>query len=178
MLTTPTQSLAEEKANAVFDALLWALSRPGLLHNLSEQGEAQIMEALIDRECRAFCSDSAMMTTTLQTGAEITPLEVADYAFLGEVHDASALRDVAQGSDLYPDAGATIVIRADLSNGQALRLTGPGVDGDVLINVGGLPSGFWETRADVMRYPMGFEMFLIDEDQIIGVPRSTIVVVL
>jgi alpha-D-ribose 1-methylphosphonate 5-triphosphate synthase subunit PhnH len=88
------------------------------------------------------------------------------------------LRDLRQGSDLHPEEGATLVLAATLGEGQALRLTGPGVDGLVDVKIGGLPDGFWDMRRDVMRYPMGFEIFLIDGARVLGLPRSTAVEVL
>jgi alpha-D-ribose 1-methylphosphonate 5-triphosphate synthase subunit PhnH len=88
------------------------------------------------------------------------------------------LRDLRQGSDMHPEDGATLILMATLGTGQALRLTGPGVDGHIDVRVDGLTDGFWQMRRDVMRYPMGFEIFLIDGSRVMGLPRSTTVEVL
>lgn len=178
MLTAPVPSPFEARTNAAFDALLWALSRPGMMRRLPEAGEGAIIDALLDRECRVYSADPLLVPQILRSGAEIAEIDAADHAFLGAPDSAEVLRTLALGSDLYPDDGATVVIRARLGQGAPLRLTGPGVDGVLRLQVGGLPDGFWEIRAQIARYPMGFDLFLLDGDRLIGVPRSTTVEVL
>ncbi|MEL6588022.1 MAG: phosphonate C-P lyase system protein PhnH [Pseudomonadota bacterium] len=178
MLATPATSPSETRDNAAFDALLWSLSRPGLPRRLPAPGEACIPHALLDRECRVHVADALLLPDIMRTGAELADIELADHVFLGTSSTSGELESVAIGSDLYPDDGATVVVRADFGQGQALRMTGPGVDGVVTLRVGGLPDGFWAARAARIRYPMGFDLFLLEGDQVIGVPRSTTVEVL
>lgn len=175
MRATPSPSPSETRDNAAFDALLWALSRPGLPRSLPEPAEACVIAALLDRECRVHSSDPRLMPQIMRTGAELTDIAQADHVFLGAMPDSALLEQVAIGSDLYPDDGATLILRARFGSGQALRLTGPGIDGSATIQLGGLPDGFWAARAARIRYPMGFELFMLDGDQVIGLPRSTIV---
>ena len=178
MLSVPTPTPEETRANATFEALLWALSRPGQVKALPEPGETLVIEALIDRECRVHSADPALLPRVMQTGAEVAEIDQADHVFLGSLRDADVLKSLSMGSDLYPDDGATVVVRAQFGTGQRLRLTGPGIEGQVELRVSGLPEGFWETRSAVMRYPMGFEIFLIDGADVLGIPRSTQVEVL
>ncbi len=174
----PTPSLAESRANHTFDALLWALSRPGQVRALPELGEAPVVEALMDRECTGNAADPRLMPVILRTGAEIQPLETADYVFMDTCTDAALLTQVKRGSDLYPDDAATVVVRAQFGKGPALRLTGPGVDREIVVQIDGLPDGFWQARADSIRYPMGPDIFLLDGARVIGVPRTTEIEVL
>ncbi|MEL6264048.1 MAG: phosphonate C-P lyase system protein PhnH [Pseudomonadota bacterium] len=176
--SVPVPSPEERRANAVYDAMLWALSRPGLVRTLPEAGAAQIVEALIDRECRVHAADPALVPAIRRSGAQVTALGAADHVFLGTLADPAALHGIARGSDLYPDEGATVVVTADLAHGPRLGLSGPGIDGALEVVVGGLPDGFWQQRARLIRYPMGFEIFLIDGNRIMGLPRSTAVEVL
>lgn len=178
MLTVPTASAEETRGNETFDALLWALSRPGLPRDVAQDAEVAIVDALIDRECDVYCADPLLMSQVLKTGARLAGADTADHAFLGKIADLSVLDVLRIGTDLYPDDGATIVVKAQIGTGERLRLSGPGVDGAVQINIGGLPDGFWAKRADCLRYPMGFDIFLIDEGRVIGLPRSTIIEVL
>lgn len=177
-MLAPSPPPEEVHANAAFDALLWALSRPGRERGLPAPGEGPLIAALIDRECRVFAEGEELRAALAATGAALGSLEDADHAFLGEVSDAGVLKRLRQGSDLYPDDGATVVIRARLDEGERLRLTGPGVDGAQELRAAGLPAGFWRLRADVMRYPTGFEIALIDGDRLVAIPRSTAVEVL
>ena len=178
MLSTPTRSDAEVTANAAFDALLWALSRPGLTQQLPGPGEAPIISALLDRECCVHSADPRLLPQIMRVGAEVAEIAEADHVFLGRMTDADVLRQVKTGSDFYPDDGATLVVQAEIGSGQRLRLTGPGVDGAVEVQICGLPDGFWRTRAAMIRYPMGFDLFVIDGARVLGLPRSTEVEVL
>ncbi len=178
MLATPLPSPVETRDNATFDALLWSLSRPGFLRSLPKPGEASIIAALLDRECRVHSADPLLMPEIMRTGAELVDIEYADHVFSGTMTTSEPLAQIAIGSDLYPDDGATIIVRAGFGTGQTLRLTGPGVDGSVTVQIDGLPDGFWTARAAHNRYPMGFDLFLLDADKVIGVPRSTTVEVL
>lgn len=178
MSATPLPTAEETRANAGFAALMGALARPGQILTLPEPGEGAVIAALLDRECRVHVADPLLMPQVLATGAEIAPVEAADHVFAGVLHALEALKGVQVGSDLYPDAGATVVLRATLDSGPALRLSGPGIDGSTEARIGGLPEGFWPFRAARARYPMGFEVFFIDGDRVLGLPRSTHVEVL
>lgn len=178
LAATPVPSPDEARANQSFDALLWALSRPGQTRHMPVAGEDGIIQALLDRECRAYSADPELTPAITRTGAEIAPVERADYVFLGQLQQPDVLRQVTTGSDLYPDAGATVVLRAQIGHGPRLRLSGPGVDGTCEIQISGLPEGMWSVRSAVMRYPMGFDLFLVDGDQVVGIPRSCKVEVL
>ncbi len=175
MLVTPAPSPAETRDNAAFDALLWALSRPGMPRDLPEPGEVAIITALLDRECLVFAVDPVLMPKIMRTGAGLTDIDLADQVFLGLMTSHDRLADIKIGSDYYPDDGATVIVRASIGSGAALRLTGPGVNGAVTLHLGGLPDGFWKARAARLRYPMGFDLFFVDGARVVGVPRSTTV---
>ena len=178
MLATPVPSASETADNATFEALLWALSRPGHVRPLPEPGEGPIINALLDRECRVHAADALLLPEIMRTGAEVAAIGVADHVWLGAMTSADPLAEVSIGSDLYPDDGATVIVRATLGSGPAVRLTGPGIDGDVVVQIDGLPDGFWPARASRLRYPMGFDLFFLDGERVLGLPRSTTVEVL
>ena len=178
MQTAPAPSKFETSTNATYDALMWALSRPGVIRDLPAPGAEGLIDALIDRECAVHAGSPDLCTYAAQTGAAIVPLAKADHVILPATQTPAMLRDLRQGSDMHPEDGATLILMATLGTGQALRLTGPGVDGQIDVQVDGLADGFWQMRRDVMRYPMGFEIFLIDGSRVIGLPRSTTVEVL
>ena len=175
MLAIPKPSPAETRENATFDALLWALSRPGLPRDLSEPGEGSIITALLDRECLVYSADPLLMPEIVRTGAELSDIDKADHVFLGAMTTSDPLVDTVIGSDYYPDDGATVIIRASIGSGSGVRLTGPGIDGAVMLQLGGLPDGFWKVRAARLRYPVGFDLFFVDGARMVGVPRSTTV---
>lgn len=173
MTAHPTPSVFEARTNATYEALMWALSRPGLARALPAPGQAGIVEALLDRECRAYCAVPEIGRVAARTGATLSAPEDADHLFFDPLPNVEMLARIALGSDLYPETGATLVCSATLGQGPGVRLTGPGCDGAVEVRLGGVPDGFWQTRARLIRYPMGFELFFVDGGRVLGVPRST-----
>lgn len=173
MIAAPTPSDGETRANAAFEALLWALSRPGRVRTLPEAAEPLVIEALLDRECRVCCADPTLMPNVLKSGALLTQIDKADHVFLGALTGLGVLSRLRVGSDLYPDEGATVVIRARLGVGPTLRLRGPGIEIGQTVRIGGLPDAFWRLRRDLIRYPMGFDVFFVDGARVLGLPRST-----
>ena len=99
MLTVPEPSPAETRDNATFDALLWALSRPGLARDLSEPGELSIITALLDRECQVYSADPLLMPEIVRTSAELADIDRADHVFLGAMTTSDPLADTAIGSE-------------------------------------------------------------------------------
>lgn len=178
MTAFPVPSDFETRTNATYEALMWALSRPGLPRELPLPGQEALIETLIDRECAVYSDDDTLAAVAQRSGAELVAPEAADHLFLTAAPDPALLGRLRQGSDMYPEGGATVILPAHLGAGDALRLTGPGVDGAVVVTVTGLPAAFWQARKLAMRYPMGFEIFLLDGDQVIGLPRSTMIEVL
>ena len=180
LAATPVPDAAEIRTNATFEALMWALSRPGTVRDLPGTDPALIAEALLDRECRVWCADPDLARRIAATGAQLTDIARADHVFAGQV-DADALARLAQvatGSDLYPDAGATVILSAAFGTGRRLRLTGPGIESAATIAVDGIDPGLWPLRAARCRYPMGFDLFLMSGAQVMGLPRSTQIEVL
>lgn len=178
MMAHPIPSDFETLTNATYAALMWALSRPGLPRRLPMAGQQAIIQTLLDRECQVYCEDSVLAQIAARTGARNAPPDAADHLFLAHEPQSALLATIRQGSDMYPEDGATLVIPAILATGNRLRLTGPGVDTAQEIVVSGISPAFWAARTRAMRYPMGFEVFLLDGDRVIGVPRSTTVEVL
>jgi alpha-D-ribose 1-methylphosphonate 5-triphosphate synthase subunit PhnH len=180
LTTVPVPDAFETRTNATFEALMWALSRPGTVQNLPASGMEGIAEALLDRECRVYCDDPALEDRIAVFGAARVAMPLADHCFLS-LKTASALDRLAQvalGSALYPDAGATVVAEARFGTGLRLQLTGPGIETSAEISLDGIAPGIWELRAALSRYPAGFDLFLICGAQVIGLPRSTKIEVL
>ncbi|OEO32390.1 phosphonate C-P lyase system protein PhnH [Devosia insulae DS-56] len=178
MLTVAPPDAVEIRANATFEALMWAMARPGESRELPAPGPAPVAEALIDLECTAWSDSVELRRLIAETGAALGELAAADHLFLEQPgDDLSALAALNCGSALYPDDGATLVVAAPLDRGPLLRLRGPGVDGTLELRIA-LPSAFWELRETLCLYPEGFELFVVDGPRVIGIPRSTTIEVL
>lgn len=178
LAAVPVPDAFETRTNATFEALMWALARPGSVQALPTPGMAGVAEALVDRECRVFCDDPALADRIASLGAARVALPLADHCFLALDSGLIRLAEVAVGSALYPDDGATVVAEARFGTGQRLRLTGPGIETFAEIALDGISPIFWALRATLCRYPAGFDLFLICGTQVIGLPRSTTIEVL
>lgn len=175
-MAAPLPNIEETPDNATFEALMWALSRPGTERHLPEAGLRPVVQALVDLEVAAFTDDAALQPVIDRTGARPASIEAADYLFLtGD--PAGAFGQARIGSALHPEAGATLVVAAALSGGGRLRLTGPGIDGSVTI-APALSPRLWDLRARRVAYPLGFDLFVVEGDRVIGLPRSTHIEVL
>jgi alpha-D-ribose 1-methylphosphonate 5-triphosphate synthase subunit PhnH len=171
----------DSRTNAVFEELLWALSRPGLRRTLPGGSLAAMAESLLDRECTFHVlGDSKLDHDLSTTGARRVGLAQADYVFAapGTLEDASDISALRIGTLAYPDEAATLFASARLGSGQKLRLSGPGIKDSVTIEVDGVDTTFWQSRARAIRYPLGFDLYLVDGDDVVGIPRSTTVEVL
>ena len=165
----------ERRTHLAYDALMRALARPGEPYPLPEPGLAVAGECLLDLDVGFFTPDARIARLLVLTGARATTPETADYLFLPRIDpDAIGYAVKARSGDpLYPDRSATLFVGARLGSGQRLRLSGPGVRGQRDLLVDGVDPVFWYERERVRRYPLGWDIFLVDADQVVGLPRST-----
>lgn len=178
---TPPYTPAEQRDRETFLALMWALSYPGTIYTLPAAGDAPlalIATALLDLETSFFTPDPALQARLAQTGARALPPEHAAYHFypaLGPA-DMPHVAAASPGSMLYPDRAATLVIGCALDDsGPPFTLRGPGINGAHTARVGGLPPDFWTQRQRAARYPLGWDVFLVDSLRVLGLPRTTAV---
>lgn len=167
----------EARDNAVFDAILQGLARPGRLNPLPEPGLLPIGLALIDRECCFMTDDPVLAAALGRTGAAPGPLAEADHVFLAlDTADAITRLDrIRTGDALYPDDGGTLVAPAVFGTGREKILSGPGIETTVSIRLDGIHPRFWTLRERLCAYPLGFETLLVDGDRVMALPRSTTV---
>ena len=178
------------EAQAVFRAVLAALSRPGLPVPLPASLEppapltpelAALALALADVDAPLWldaplaAAPAVARFLRFHTGARIVA-DPADAAF-ALVADAAAMPDprtFAPGTDLYPDRSTTLVIAvAALDGGPPLVLSGPGIRDRVETRPAGLPAGFAsQLRANRELFPRGVDWLLAASGAVLGIPRS------
>ena len=79
---------------------------------------------------------------------------------------------------LSPDDSATLIIGAEIGSGYPLLLKGPGIQSEMTLLINGISAAFWELRKEKNQYPFGWDIFLVGNDQVVGLPRTTDVEVL
>lgn len=181
----PTLSSAELREHGTFEALMWALSRPGqvqefTVHDGDSTGLETVAEALLDLEVSYFSSEAALETSLSHTGAQARAIMEAEYVFCQRLEpDAlEQLERASVGTLVYPDQSATIVIACAFGSGLSLRLSGPGIQSETRVRVLGVPEEFFALRNRVSSYPLGWDVLLVEKNanlsaQVIGLPRTT-----
>jgi alpha-D-ribose 1-methylphosphonate 5-triphosphate synthase subunit PhnH len=170
----------ETLAHETFTALMWALSHPGQARSLPEAGLAAfaaIADALVDLETSYYTPDAALAPYLARTGARGRAPQSAMYQFYPTLQerDVESINIAPVGTHAYPDESATLVIGCVFGRGVRLSLRGPGLRDRAELVVDGLPTAFWRLRSRIIRYPLGWDVFLVAGDQVIGLPRTTTV---
>ncbi len=177
-LVTPTAD--DIRTSEAFEALMWALTRPGTREPLAAPGMLPLATNLVDRETTFHATDATLAAALAATGARPAPIGAAEYVFVPLADDGDVTRaaSASVGDPLYPDTAATIFAPASFGAGTALRLTGPGIRGEARLAVAGIHPSFWAARAKAARYPLGWDLYLVGEGEVVGLPRSTCVEVI
>lgn len=182
-MTTPLLSPKESQAHQTFIALMWALTQPGQIQIWTEEavtaqgGFLAIGQALLDLETSFYTPDTALADELARTTARPYPASTARYHFYPSL-SAANLEDVtlaSAGTMLYPDQSATLIIGCTLGQGASYRLTGPGIQDETIVQMDGLPSQFWTLRQETLNYPLGWDIFLVDRENVMGLPRTTLI---
>ena len=180
----PVISPAEVQTRATFLALMWALSRPGLPQEMPRHDSANglsnfiaVGNALLDLETSFYTRHPELAQHLGRTGARLVEPARAAYLFFPQLedHDLADVEQAAVGDYLYPDRAATLVIACNQHElGAArLRLSGPGIPDVLQVHIGGLPGEFWPLRESRLHYPLGWDLFLLSQQHVIGLPRTT-----
>lgn len=176
-MTVPLYTAAEAQSRETFLALMWALSYPGRVHQLPTGADAfaLIAETLLDLETSYYTLNESLQSLLVGTGAHARQVAEAAYHFYQQVKDSDMLtiRQASVGTMLYPDTSATLIIGCTLNTGAEFVLTGPGVNGQQAVQIGGIPDAFWDLRETACKYPLGWDIYFVDGHQVVGLPRST-----
>ncbi|MDH1728845.1 phosphonate C-P lyase system protein PhnH [Ectopseudomonas chengduensis] len=177
-------------AQVSFRAALAALAEPGLAqpmaraHTLGDLTPATygLCLAFLDSDTPLWLAprfDTPLIRANLafHCGCPIVAeREIALFALLDE-SELSDLSDFDNGSERYPDQSCTLLIQLDdLHAGPALRWRGPGIK-DVRSVSLPLPASFWQQRQARNAFPRGLDCFFAADGEVIGLPRSTHVLI-
>lgn len=179
---------ATHDAQAVFRAVLDALSRPGRLQTLAasdglqapaplSRGLTAVLLTLLDAETSLhldgpLASDTAWLYARFHTGVQPAALEAADFVAVRAAE--ASLEGLRLGTDEAPQHGATLIVDTTTLAGQSLVLSGPGIEHTQRIGLCGLSVEFWQRRiAQERLFPRGVDLLIVCGSQLIAVPRST-----
>jgi alpha-D-ribose 1-methylphosphonate 5-triphosphate synthase subunit PhnH len=170
-----TYTFTEAQTRETFLALMWAFSYPGRPRMLPTGAAfTAIGDALLDLETNYFTPDPELHRMLARTGARsLSPYQAA-YHFYPVMKESTLnyVKGASVGTMLYPDQAATLIIGCMLGSGARLRMTGSSIKESVTLAVEGIPPEFWALRDRVSRFPLGWDIYLLDGDQMVGIPRS------
>lgn len=177
---------AVHDAQTTFRALLEALAHPGRscqipLCTTPPEGMsptcAAACLALLDLETQVWLQPGLEIEPWLRfhTGCRFTAEpQQANFAVIHEMSQAPDLQAFNPGAPEYPELSTTLLIQVErLVEGELVALQGPGILGERAI-APHLPFIFWQQWTINHRiYPLGVDVFLFDQTQVIGLPRTT-----
>lgn len=178
-------SISIIRDHLTFRVLLKAMSRPGRIYPLPDfpagmPAAAGLLGCLLDNETSLAVIGDSELESFLpgHLGCLSSEPEEADFVLVGRGAERGR-RDLALrcGSLEYPDRGATIVYLVDelAEGGDTLSLAGPGIDGGISLNIGGLDNDDLRYLQQLnSSYPLGVDAIFLDrQGRIACVPRSS-----
>lgn len=185
----------------VFDAqehyrsLLDAMARPGKIRVLPQMpisvpegftaASALVGFALLNADTSFYADGDETITRYLVVNTSARPVDraLADFVFADGMSPASLLTGMKTGTLPYPEEGATLILGVKVlatepegsGDALAIRLQGPGVDGERKLFVGGLNGGLLDALRECnMEFPLGIDLVLTDPGHRIAcIPRSS-----
>ena len=182
MIDLPGFVDAVHDSQSCFRAVLDAMSRPGQVSRVAwidppaplAIATAAVVLTLLDAETPCWLDDgvaAARDWIAFHCGVHFTTRE---RAWFGVGLTLPPLGEFFAGTDDEPERGATVIVQvASLHEGQALHLTGPGVNGARLLKVTGLPPDFilsWARNHAL--FPRGVDLVLCAGAELACLPRT------
>jgi len=181
-------------AQTTFRSVMDAMARPGSVQRIVAaagapaammRGTAAIALTLFDHDTPLWLdprmseiSDVAKWLK-FHTGAPvIADSSICSFALIGEARALPALDRFAFGTNEYPDRSTTLILQVEsLTQGPALELRGPGIDGTAILQATlGPPDLFERLAINAALFPRGIDVVLVHDDAIVAIPRTTRVV--
>ncbi len=178
-------------AQSTFRSVMDAMARPGSVQRIAAtagtpaalmRGTAAIALTLFDHDTPVWLdawmsetSDVAKWLKFHTSAPVIADSSISSFALIGDPENLPALDRFAFGSNEYPDRSTTLILQVEsLTQGPALELRGPGIDGTAVLQVSLQPHDLFERLAiNATLFPRGIDVVLVHDDAIVAIPRTT-----
>jgi len=178
-------------AQSTFRFVMDAMARPGSVLRITAvagtpaammRGTAAIALTLFDHDTPVWLdpkmSETADVAKWLKfhtSAPVIADSSICSFALIGDPQKLPALDRFAFGSNEYPDRSTTLILQVEsLTRGPAFELSGPGIDGTVVLNAMVQPADLFERLAvNAGLFPRGIDVVLVADDSIVAIPRTT-----
>jgi alpha-D-ribose 1-methylphosphonate 5-triphosphate synthase subunit PhnH len=178
-------------AQSTFRYVMDAMARPGSVQRIAAiagtprplmPGTAAIALTLFDHDTPLWL-DPAMSATPdaakwlkFHTSAPVvSDPSVSAFALVADAASLPALDRFSFGTPEYPDRSTTLILQVDsLTEGPALELRGPGIDGAATLRAAIKPLDLFERLSiNAALFPRGIDVVLVAGDAIAAIPRTT-----
>jgi alpha-D-ribose 1-methylphosphonate 5-triphosphate synthase subunit PhnH len=178
-------------AQSTFRSVMDAMARPGSVQRIVAiagtprpmmHGTAAIALTLFDHDTPLWL-DPAMSATAgasqwlkFHTSAPmVADASASAFALIADAAALPALDRFAFGTPEYPDRSTTLILQVEsLTEGPALELRGPGIDGTTTLRAALRPSNLFNRLSiNAALFPRGIDVVLVADDAIVAVPRTT-----
>jgi alpha-D-ribose 1-methylphosphonate 5-triphosphate synthase subunit PhnH len=178
-------------AQSTFRCVMNAMARPGSIQRIVSaagtppammRGTAAMALTLFDHDTPVWL-DARMSATAdvanwlkFHTSAPVVAdSSIAGFALVGDPESLAPLDRFAFGSNEYPDRSTTLILQVEsLTNGPAVELRGPGIDGTAALRASIQPHDLFERLAiNATLFPRGIDVVLVHDDSIVAIPRTT-----
>jgi alpha-D-ribose 1-methylphosphonate 5-triphosphate synthase subunit PhnH len=178
-------------AQTTFRSVMDAMARPGSVQRIAAPagmpsgmmpGAAAIALTLFDHDTPLWLDASMSRTPDVakwlkfHTGAPVvSEASVCAFALVGHAAALPPLDRFSFGTNEYPDRSTTLVLQVrSLTQGQALELRGPGIDGVTALRAAIQPADLVERLAiNAAVFPLGIDVVLVADDAVVAIPRTT-----
>ncbi|MDB5568324.1 MAG: phosphonate lyase system protein PhnH [Tardiphaga sp.] len=177
-------------AQSTFRSVMDAMARPGSVQRIEAasgvpaplmRGSAAIALTLFDQDTPVWLD--AKMAATLDvakwikfhtSAPVIADSSVCSFALIGDIDQLPALQRFAIGSNDYPDRSTTLIVQVpSLTQGPAIELRGPGIDGTAVLRTQMAPDLLERLAVNHALFPRGIDLVLVADDAIVAIPRTT-----
>ena len=178
-------------AQSTFRSVMDAMARPGGVKRIVAtagapvpmmRGTAAIALTLFDHDTpvwldprMAATSDVAKWLKFHTSAPVIADPSICSFALIGDASALPRLERFSFGSNEYPDRSTTLILQAEsLTQGLALELRGPGIDGIAVLQAAIRPADLFERlQINQTLFPRGIDVVLVADDAIVAIPRTT-----
>jgi alpha-D-ribose 1-methylphosphonate 5-triphosphate synthase subunit PhnH len=178
-------------AQSTFRSVMDAMARPGSVQRIAAiagtpspmmAGTAAIALTLFDHDTPLWL-DSGMSAMPhvakwlkFHTSAPVvSDSSIGAFALVADAAALPALDVFSFGTPEYPDRSTTLILQIDsLTDGPALELRGPGIDGVAVLRAMIQPSDLFDRLTiNATLFPRGIDVVLVSGDAIAAIPRTT-----
>ncbi len=178
-------------AQSTFRSVMDAMARPGSIQRIAPssgtppammRGTAAIALTLFDHDTPIWLDPKMSATPDVgkwlkfHTSAPVVAdPSIAGFALVGDPDNLPALDRFAFGSSEYPDRSTTLILQVEsLTDGPAVELRGPGIDGTTALGASVQPHDLFERLSvNAALFPRGIDVVLVHDDCIVAIPRTT-----